>query len=67
MPDFTTCVRYNGKIYCWDKTTKKIALVEVFGLEFKECPDEVIRALLSAAEAKVSDTALIEVSDCAAE
>jgi hypothetical protein len=46
---------------------KKIALVEVFCLEFKECPDEVIRALLSAAEAKVSDTALIEVLDCAAE
>ena len=47
MPDFTKCVRYNGKIYCWDKAAKKIARVEVFGLAFKECPDEVIQALMS--------------------
>jgi hypothetical protein len=67
VPDFTRCVRYNGKIYCWDKATKKISRVEVFGLEFKECPEAVIGALLSALEASAPDTVLVDVSDCAAE
>jgi hypothetical protein len=66
VPDFTTCVRYNDKIYCWDKAAKKVSRVEIFGLEFKECPDEVLQALFSALETKSSDVALIEVPDCAA-
>jgi hypothetical protein len=51
-------------MYCWDRAAKKIVLVEIFDLAFKECPDEVIRALLAASEAP--DTAFIEVSDGAA-
>jgi hypothetical protein len=54
-------------MYCWDRAAKKIVRVEIFGLEFKECPEEVLRALLSVSEAKASDAAMIEVSDCTAE
>ncbi|MDR0557937.1 MAG: hypothetical protein LBG43_08760 [Treponema sp.] len=50
MPDFTKCVRYKDRIYCWNKETRKIAVVEVHDLDFKECPECVIEEIIMAGE-----------------
>jgi hypothetical protein len=46
MPDLERCVPYNGKMYCWDKAKKKIAVINLTYLDFKDCPEGVIEALM---------------------
>jgi hypothetical protein len=50
MPDLERCVSYEGKVYCWNKATKKVAVVAIKDLEFKDCPEGVIQAIISNAE-----------------
>jgi hypothetical protein len=42
MPDLERCVSYEGKIYCWNKVTKKVAVIRMEDLDFKDCPECVI-------------------------
>ena len=47
MPDWERCVSYEGKLYCWNKATKKVAVIAIKDLDFKDCPECVIQALIS--------------------
>jgi hypothetical protein len=46
MPDLERCTVYEGKIYCWNKATRKIAVIDVKDVDFKDCPDCVIQAIV---------------------
>jgi hypothetical protein len=46
MPDLERYTVYQGKVYCWNKATQKIAIVDVKDLDFKDCPECVIRAII---------------------
>lgn len=50
MPDLERCVAYEGKIYCWNKATEKISVIAVKDLEFKDCPERVIQAIIKGGE-----------------
>jgi hypothetical protein len=47
MPDLERCVSYEGKVYCWNKETNNVAVIDVKDLAFKDCPEGVLRAMLS--------------------
>jgi hypothetical protein len=47
MPDLERYVSYGGRVYCWNKTTKKVAVIAVKDLEFKDCPECVIQAIIA--------------------
>jgi len=49
MPDLTKCVRYDGKIYCWDIQSEKIVEVKITDVSFNDVPKEVLVALLNRA------------------
>jgi hypothetical protein len=46
MPDLERCTVYKGRIYCWNKATQKIAVVDIRDLDFKDCPECVIQAII---------------------
>jgi hypothetical protein len=46
MHDLGRCTAHNGKIYCWNKATKKITVIDEKDVEFKDFPECVIRALM---------------------
>jgi hypothetical protein len=47
MPDLTNWVRCDGKIYCWDKTEKKVVEAKLTELRLEDIPREVLAAMLS--------------------
>jgi hypothetical protein len=55
MPSLVRCTRYEGKMYCWNAETRKIAVVSVKDLEFKDCPDYVIRSIIEYAREANND------------
>jgi hypothetical protein len=46
MPDLERCTQYKGKIYCWNKATQRIAVVDIKDLDFRDCPERVIQAVI---------------------
>jgi hypothetical protein len=46
MPDLKRCTVYKGKTYCWNKATRKIAVAGIKDLDFKDCPEGVIQAII---------------------
>jgi hypothetical protein len=47
MPDLERYVSYEGKIYCWNKATQKVAVVTIKDLYFKNCPEQVVQAVIA--------------------
>jgi hypothetical protein len=50
MPDLERCTTYKGRMYCWNKATQKIAVVDIKDLDFKDCPECVIQAIIAGRE-----------------
>jgi hypothetical protein len=46
MP-YEKCVEYEGKIYCWNSTTKKFCRVVLEDIKTENCPPEVIERIVS--------------------
>jgi hypothetical protein len=46
MPELERCTAYKGKIYCWNKASQRIAVVDIKDLDFKDCPECVIQAII---------------------
>jgi hypothetical protein len=46
MPDLERYTAYKGTIYCWNKATQRIAVVDIKDLDFKDCPECVIQAII---------------------
>jgi hypothetical protein len=51
MPDLERCVSYEGKIYCWNNATKKVAVIDIRDLDFKNCPEPVLQAIIASGSA----------------
>jgi hypothetical protein len=47
MPDLERCVSYEGKTYCWNKATRKVAVMDIRDLEFEDCPRQVLQAFIA--------------------
>jgi hypothetical protein len=46
MPDFYTCVKHNGKTYCWDDERGGIVEITMNDVPLGECPPQVIAAII---------------------
>jgi hypothetical protein len=46
MLDLKRRVQYKGKIYCWNETTQKIAVIDVKDVDFSSVPEHVMRAIV---------------------
>ena len=49
MPDLSKCVRYEGKIYCWDKAGKTVVEVKITDIPLNEVPEDVLVIMLNRA------------------
>jgi hypothetical protein len=47
MPDLERCITYKGRMYCWNRATQKIAVVDIKDLDFKDCPERVIQTIIA--------------------
>jgi hypothetical protein len=47
--DLKDCVRVDDKTYVWDTHTKSIVELEMCAVAIKDCPEEVVKALLTVA------------------
>ncbi len=52
MFDLKDCVNCDGQIYCWNPLTNSIVKVELKGVSIKDCPEDVVEALLKSAYGK---------------
>ena len=46
MHDLKCCVRYNGKVYCWDDANQRVVTVIINDIEFGECPERVMKLIM---------------------
>jgi hypothetical protein len=41
----TDCVKYNGKIYCYDQETDRVTVYKTEQIALADCPERVLQAL----------------------
>ena len=46
MHDLKCCVRYGGKMYCWDEANERVVIVSIEDIEFSECPERVMKLIM---------------------
>jgi hypothetical protein len=55
MPDLSRRVRCDGKTYAWDGETKQIVEIKITDIPIKDCPEDVIIALMGKGDKKHGD------------
>jgi len=50
MPELTKWVRYEGKLYCWDKSTGKIVEIKLTDVPLEKVPNDVLAAMMNSIE-----------------
>jgi len=46
MRDLKYCVRYKGKVYCWDDSTERVVEVVISDIDLAECPQQVMKLIM---------------------
>jgi len=41
------CIRFGGKVYCYDNTNNKVLVYDVKVINLSECPDHVLAAFIN--------------------
>jgi hypothetical protein len=54
MPN-TDCVKFNGKIYCYDQTTDRVTVYTTEQIALADCPERVLRALFKLRAGRIVD------------
>jgi len=50
--DFRNCIVYEEQVYAWDNLTKTVVMLEINSVPTKDVPEEVLKAILIAANRK---------------
>jgi hypothetical protein len=46
MPELTKWTRFDGRIYCWDKTARKVVELKITDIPLDQVPNDVLVAMI---------------------